>query len=208
MSRRNLLLTVGAAAVIILAWFVFLWSPKGDDLEQARERRSVAEARESELEVRLAQLRDAERRAPELEAAGDRLRAAVPPTAELSTFLLAANQAATDAGVDFLSIAPTAPSQSTVPGGPTEVPLSINVTGGYHQVLDYLDRLLALPRVVVVDTLSATTGGDTDDLSVSLTGRMFTTELPAGAASTAQAASTSAPSTTATTVATNTIEAG
>ena len=205
MNRRNLLLTFGAGALIVLAWFVFLWSPKGDDLDQARERRSAAETRESELQLRLAQLRDAERRAPELQASGDRLRAAVPATAELAPFLLAANDAAARAGVEFLSIAPSPPAPATVAGGPTEVALSVNVSGGYFRVLDYLDKLLALPRVVVVDTLSATSG-ESAELSVSLTGRMFTTEPIASA--TPAAAATPVGSTTATTVATNTIEAG
>ena len=59
--------------------------------------------------------------------------------------------------------------------------------------------------MVVVDTLSATSG-ESAELSVSLTGRMFTTEPIASA--TPAAAATPAGSTTATTVATNTIEAG
>jgi hypothetical protein len=61
------------------------------------------------------------------------------------------------------------------------VGLAITVSGGYFEVLDYLDRLDDLPRIVVVDSIALTpaeTATGQQELSVSLNGRMFSTSAP------------------------------
>ncbi|MEA3020026.1 MAG: Pilus assembly protein PilO, partial [Actinomycetota bacterium] len=52
------------------------------------------------------------------------------------------------------------------------------VSGGYFEVLDYLDRLNALPRIVVVDSLGLTTGDAGKTITVSVTARMFSMTAP------------------------------
>jgi Tfp pilus assembly protein PilO len=191
-SRRQLAVLGGLTAVILFAWFTFLWSPKGAELRTARDRQAAANEQASQLQLRLDRLKDAQRRAPEIQATVAGLRAAVPATPDLAQFLLDTNDAATKAGVAFLSVSPSLPAARAT--GPTEVQVSLNVKGGYFHVLDFLDRLLDLPRIVVLDTVSVTpadasAGGP--ELAVSLTGRMFTTEVPAPAtAPTAPAAPT------------------
>lgn len=208
MTRRNLVLVFAAGLVVIAAWFFLLWKPKGAELDAAHDREVAAEARASQLQVRLAELRDAERRRPELVADGERLAAAVPAEAQLADFLLAADRAADEAGVDFVSVSPS-PVVASTTGGPAEVPLSIEVGGGYFRVLDYLDRLLALPRLVVLDTVSVTGNEGGAELGLSITGRMFTTAAPAGASTPADGlAAVPATATTAPAPPTETMEAG
>ncbi|MEN3274011.1 MAG: hypothetical protein V7636_2772, partial [Actinomycetota bacterium] len=101
-------------------------------------------------------------------------------------------------GVDFLSITPSPPVPP--PGaGPAEVHLSIAVTGSYAEVINYLDRLDDLPRLVVIDSLGLTPGGGenptSEDLSVGITARMFTTAVPA-ATTTGSSSSSSGTTTT------------
>lgn len=184
MTRRSALVVVAACVVLLVAWYFLLWSPKGRDLAAASERVSVAQAASGALEVRLARLQSAKERAPELAATYDRLRTAVPDTPGLAQFILDANDAATKAGVDFLSIAPSEPAASTTPGVATEIKLSLTVEGGYFQTLTYLDHLLDLPRIVVLDSVQVTPKGEGGDLVISLTGRMFSQQPPELAAGT------------------------
>ena len=182
MSRRLLVFGFGGALLLLAVWFLFLWGPQGNKLSDAKKRTTTAEAQNSQLQLRLARLQAAQKGAPELMATGEALRRAIPATPDLAQFILDANDAATAAGVDFLSISPAPPVPP--PGaGPAEVHLQIAVTGSYAEVIDYLDRLDDLPRLVVVDTLGltpgATEGGAADDLSVAITARMFTTAVPA-----------------------------
>jgi Tfp pilus assembly protein PilO len=182
MSRRLLAFGFGAVALLLAVWFLLLWGPQGTKLSDAKKRTTAAESQNSELQLRLSRLQAAQKGAPELMAKGEELRRAIPATPDLAQFILDANDAATAAGVDFLSISPS-PPVPPLGAGPAEVHLQIAVTGSYTEVINYLDRLDDLPRLVVVDTLGLTPGGgdsaSPDDLSVAITARMFTTAVPA-----------------------------
>jgi len=206
-TRKIALITVGACAVLLAAWFVLLWGPQGGKLSDAQDRKDVAVAANGELELRRDRLVAAQADAPALQAKVESLRVAVPDSPELAQFILNANDAAAASGVDFLSISPTPPSASIDPLLPSEVNVAITVDGGYFQVLDYLNRIDDMERVIVVDTLGlAPTGGGEagpSGLSASLSARMFTTAkpeaLPAAAPAPATAASTEVTTTTTTT---------
>jgi Tfp pilus assembly protein PilO len=191
---------VGAAALLLAVWFLLLWGPQGNKLSDAKKRTTAAETQNSELQLRLSRLEAAQKDAPELMATGEELRRAVPASPDLAQFILDANDAATAAGVVVLAISPQ-PPQASPGGGPAVVSLQISVTGSYAEVVNYLDRLDDLPRLVVIDKLGLAPGGAPgsapDDLSVSITARMFTTAVPAGTATPAPTgrATTTAPST-------------
>jgi Tfp pilus assembly protein PilO len=176
-SRRAVLITAGAALALLALWFVLLWGPQGGRLDDAQARTDVAEGQNEELELRLNRLRAAQEGVPARMAELVGLQRAVPDDPQLAQFILDANQAASDAGVEFLSISPAPPTAGTPGGLPPVITLSITVTGGYFAVLDYLDRLDELPRIVVIDSLSLTPGdtaGGSPELSVAISGRMFT----------------------------------
>lgn len=197
MNRKIVLMAAGASLVVLLAWFLALWQPKGAELAAERDRLASAESQASELETRIARLQATQARGPELAATLDRLRSAVPDEPSLAQFILDANDAATASGVTFVSIAPQEPAPSTVPGLPPQISLGVDVEGGYFQVLDFVEKLTDLPRVVVLDGVSVTPAGDAagaPDLSVSLTGRMFTTQLPAAAVPAGATAGATTPS--------------
>jgi Tfp pilus assembly protein PilO len=193
-NRRTLSIYGGVCAVLAVAWFMLLWSPKSSELASAKTRQTAAETKAAELESKVARLQASLQRSPELQADLDRVRSAVPTTADLPQFILDTDDAASRAGVDFLSITPTPPSPGV--GGPTEVKISMTIKGGYQPVLDFLDNLLTMRRLVVIDQTTITP--DEANLNVALQGRMFTTALPAappGAATAAPAAATTTPTT-------------
>ena len=180
MNRRAALIAAGAALALLGLWFVFLWGPQGGRLRDARQRVDTAEAQNSELELRVQRLEAAQEGAPARMAELAQLRRAVPPDPQLAQFILDANQAASEAGVDFLSISPGVPAAG-VNGLPPVITLAINVTGPYFSVLDYLERLDELPRIVVIDSLNLTPNsgvGALQELTVAVTGRMFATSAP------------------------------
>lgn len=182
MSRKRILILGGACAAVAALWFLLLWGPQGGRLADAEDRQVAAESTNDELQLRLARLQATARREPQLVAAIDQLRTAVPDGPNLPQFILEANDAASAADVAFLSISPSPPAASASPTLPNQIALQITVSGGYEEVLDYLGRLEALPRIVVVDGLTLSPGVDQvtgrQELAVSLTARMFTNALP------------------------------
>jgi Tfp pilus assembly protein PilO len=198
--KRGLIIgLVAAGLVVVLLWWFALYSPTTKDLSDTQAKTEEARHAQDSLEATLRRLQGLAKSAPQQQAILRRLNAAVPETPDLANFIIQANQIATDSGIDFLSIAPSPPAAGTSGGTTTTINLNIQIKGGFFQVLEYLNRLEDLDRLVVVDTINLTAGSggstgssssssassgattDTGSLSVTLTGRMFT-RAPAAAA--------------------------
>lgn len=180
MNNRTVAAGVLAAVLIVAAWWMFLFSPARSDANKVESQVKAAKAKSLSLETEQKQLEDLEQRAPQIQADRDRLRNAVPDQPELASFIEQANQLGTDTGVTWVSVSPSEPSAGTAAG---TVTVALEVTGGYYQVLDYLNRLESIPRLVVVDQVSLTATTESDaggaavggppQLTASLTARMF-----------------------------------
>lgn len=204
MNRRTLLIGAAVAVLVAVLWYFLLWSPRSDDIAAARDRKEAAQQQVAQLQTEIARLQAEQRDEPLRRAQLEKLRSAIPDDPNLAQFILDANDAAVRAGIDFISIAPTPPAAAstaattatTVPaeGGeaatttapaqaaatpPAEVRLALQIQGGYFQVLDFMNRLNDLPRLVVTDSVNVSSD-QTGRLTVALQGRMFTRALPPG----------------------------
>src|SRR5437588_2910868 len=150
--NRRLLIPIGVGVAVIVLWFVALWGPQGSALSSARKRASDAIAARETLRDQLRRLQDSRRDQPLKQSQLETLRVAVPDDPNLAQFILDANDAASKSGIDFLSITPTPPS--TAPGAaagagqPVAIKLAMSISGGYFQVIDFLNLLDKLPRIV------------------------------------------------------------
>jgi Tfp pilus assembly protein PilO len=221
--NRRLLIPLGIGLVILIAWFLLLYSPQSKALADARKRTNQATQQGATLRDQLTRLQQSRRDQPLKQSQLETLRVAVPDEPNLAQFILDANDAASKAGIDFLSITPTPPAAAqgattpaTAAGGAaaggaaaTAAPIRIamTATGGYFQVLDFVNRLNRLPRIVVVDTLQMGGQGAGAQLQVSMQERIFTTSARpvagaaggGGAATTGSSTTTTAPGGTTTT---------
>jgi Tfp pilus assembly protein PilO len=170
---------VGGVLAIVLVWYVALWKPQRHEITKLHERRTAAVGETATVQQRVNELVAFQKDEPARRAELERLRQAVPDQPSLAEFVLAANDQAKQSGVSFLSITPSKPDAATAAAaGPKAIKLAINVNGAYFQVLDFLDRFNALPRVVVLDDVKVNSGGDGSNLAVTMTGQMFATSVP------------------------------
>lgn len=227
MNRRALGIGGLVALLVIVLWYMLLWSPAKGDIQEANDRQEVAEQQATQLRAELQRLRAA--RDNEITQRGklDKLRFGIPKEPDLAQFILDTNEAAVAAGIDFISVSPTPPAAAgpptaaaatattttTVAGAagttaapttatpPAEIRISLQIQGGYFQAIDFLNRLDLMERIVVTDNLTVTAdaGGR---LSVTIAARMFTEALPAGFGGVAATTTTTTvPGATTTTVA-------
>lgn len=183
------MLAAGACVALLLVWYVALWAPRGRALTDANEREEAAQLAQDDLRVRIARLKAAQRDEPAKRAKLETLRSAIPDQPNLGQFILDTNEAANRSGIEFLSISPSQPSGGS-PEVPAAISLSLSLSGGYFQVLDFINRLSTGPRLVVIDSLNVGGLDPTGRLSIGMTAKMFTT---AGAAPAAGAPTTTTP---------------
>lgn len=152
-QRTTTIAMVGAAVLVLLVWFMFVFRPTRADISDTREQLATAEQEEQSLRATLQRLEGIEEDRPALESELRRLTAAIPPQPELANFILAAHDIASRAEIDFLSITP-APPEPTPALNISTISMSIRAEGRFFNVLDYLDRLEELERIVVIDELA------------------------------------------------------
>jgi Tfp pilus assembly protein PilO len=187
MRSRLVVFGVLLTVVVVLIWNIAIFSPRGHKLNDAKKAAQAAQQLEPGLQAQLATLKQISENGPAIAAQLDKLNAAVPAAPDLDGFILSANQIAVQAGIDWLSVSPSVVQAGTT--GPSVIPLSVQIKGGFFQVLDYLNRLEAMGRLVVVDSINVTAITPSSaagspvvagppKLSVTLTGRMFTRAAP------------------------------
>lgn len=193
MKSRVVAFVAVAVVGIVALWWVLVYSPLGSDLDDARSEREQAEREASSLTAQLRRLQEIDENAPETDAELAMLAEAIPENPNLADFFLAAHEIEVQSGIDWLTVSPAEPA--VTPGSPPVIRLNIQLSGGFFQVLDYLNRLEDLDRLVIVDTLNVSTGAADDTggtggfdgaptLSVTVTGRMFTQSSTVGSPTT------------------------
>lgn len=190
-ARARLILSVVAALVLLIAFFFFFIRPRQQELAEVREEIKQEEARTVQLQSELARLQDLQANAPALQAELAKIRGYVPRDDEVPNFIFLVQEAANQAGVDFVSITPELPKPPPEGAALAEIRAQVGAGGGYFAVQDFIRRLHALDRAVRIDNLTLSgeeeAGGAT--ITMTSTARIF---FEAPVAATAADASTDA----------------
>jgi Tfp pilus assembly protein PilO len=172
-----ILAIVGALIVCALFFFLFIRSRQGE-LREVRETITAEEDRAIQLTAELNRLKDLQRRAPELQAELTKIRELVPIEHELPNYIFLVQDAATEAGVDFVALAPELPKAPPEGAPLAEVRMAIDVNGGFFSIQDFLRRVYAVDRATRIDNLSLGIDEEGGGLVLSMSTRIFF-ELPA-----------------------------
>jgi Tfp pilus assembly protein PilO len=188
--RTPILFGVGAVVLVVLAVF-FLVLPKSADISKAKEDLATAQQQESSLRVQLQALQEAQQAAPQTKREIQKVETQIPPTADLPALIRLLREAADRAAVDLFQFSPSTPVLD--PSGTfSTIATSVNVTGSYFSLDEFLFRLESLPRAAKVTnvtlapgaastgTSSTTTTSTAGTLSMQLTVEFYTSDLSAG----------------------------
>jgi Tfp pilus assembly protein PilO len=177
MTRVQLLLAGLAGLLLVVLFWLLLWSPQQDELEEVRADIEAAQQQQQQLAAQADQLRAVRDEAPELEAQLAAASSVVPTDPALPSALRQLQQASDEAGATLTAISPSRPSQvDGAPEGVSRIEVSVQLAGSYFQVVDFLRRVedpTLTPRGLTWGELSVTRQ-EYPELSVSLSGRMFT----------------------------------
>ena len=166
---KLLLLTAALVGVLVLAYFVD-WQGQLDELEAGRQQEAklkqeyVDKKRQAvNLELLRAQLR-------EIETSFGALLKQLPNKSQMEALLVDINQAGLGRGLQFELFRP-APSE-TQRDFYAELPITIKVTGNYHDMGSFASDIGQLPRIVTLNDIALNVGKD-GTLNMDTTARTF-----------------------------------
>jgi type IV pilus assembly protein PilO len=153
----RLLCGLGAmVAVVVLGWFLYL-SDQQDELAQGQETETKLKG-EYKIKVQQAISLNALRK--QKEQVGEyvaTLEKQLPSKAEMDALLSDINQAGIGRGLQFELFKP---GQVLVKDYYAELPISIRVTGRYHDLGAFSSDIANLPRIVTLNNMSLNAGKD------------------------------------------------
>jgi Tfp pilus assembly protein PilO len=153
MNRRYL--AVGAAALaVVLLFFLVILKPKFSELSDVRAEITKEQATTQSLQLRLRQLKDAQKNQVETLARLAALNRALPPAPDLPGLIRQLQSVATASGMDLVSIAPSPPTPLPNSTGVSTLNVNIQVIGGFFRLETLLTRLEDLQRVLEVTSLA------------------------------------------------------
>jgi type IV pilus assembly protein PilO len=170
-QKQVLIVTLACGALLAGFWYQFL-SPIQEDIQsksgKVAELKTVvakSEAQEKELQKMKAEV-------AELQAKLDMLKAALPTEKETDQIFRAVQLQAGGSGLKVSRVAPKSTIDHDVY---TEYPIDLEVTGTYHNVGLFLDKIRQLPRIVNINGLRLTSKASEGDLAfTSSVGAVYT----------------------------------
>jgi len=206
MKTKNLMVSVLVGVLVVAVWWTMLLKPTRAKVAKAKTDTQAQEDKLAPLQRQLAQARQDASHAAELKTQLESLQHALPDAPALSAFIRDANGIASASGVQWQSVTHATPAPGG-PGGVLSITVGMQVQGTYGQIVDYLSRLASMKRLMVVDNLqlspSTSTAGAAnanangganpanastgpfsggDQLTATISARMFATPAAAAAA--------------------------
>lgn len=184
MTRVQWLLTGLAAVLVVVLFWLLLWSPLRDDLEEVRAETEQIEAEQQQTAARITALEAVRDEAPQQEALLAASESVLPRDSALPGFLRQVQQAADDSGLTLLGVSPERPTpvEEAEAEGLHRINVAMELEGSYFQLVDFLRRLedpSITPRAMLWSSLAIS--GDPEEhptLQMSMQGDLFAV-LPA-----------------------------
>ena len=142
MTRRNELVLAGVGVLLVLvAATLLLVRPTRQATADANTERDTAIGESQALRDQIKALEALKPNEAELKAKASLAKAEFPATPALPALVDALQDAASLSGVDLGTVAPSPPKASTNSPLLAEIATTVNVSGGYYQIQDFLVRL-------------------------------------------------------------------
>ena len=144
---QRLLICIGTIIFIIGAFSYFSFYPKYEKIDKlSREYKELSKKLEN-MKKEASKLAFYRKKMRDKQAEFNLVKLALPDNKEIPTLLTSISQAGHDSGLEFLLFTP---EKEVVKDFYAEIPVSIQMTGSYHNVGLFLSKVASLPRVVNV----------------------------------------------------------
>lgn len=180
MTRVHILLAALAGILVVVLFWLLLWSPQQEELEALNTETESLEDQQRLAASRIAALEAVRDEAPQQEALLVAANTVIPQEAALPAFLRQLQQATDEAGLTLQAVTPSRPSpvdDTEGSGGLHAINVSVDLEGSYFQLVDFLRRIedpSITPRAMIWNSMSV--GGDAEShpvLNIALQGDVY-----------------------------------
>jgi Tfp pilus assembly protein PilO len=152
--RNRLILTIAAAALVVLALVAILIYPQLQQYRSLSAQVVEATAQSDAAKLQLDERRGYKDRAIETNAKWLRLMNQVPETPDLASLIIELQDTAFESGVQVVGVTPAQPA---VLNKFQSIPVSVEVLGSWADTVDYVQSLMKLDRGIRVITFNVKT---------------------------------------------------
>ncbi len=171
--KKRIIILSAIGVVMTLIWFFLLFSPTQSSLDKIKAQQSAAVQQHSQLQAQLFQLRQEAKIQQSKRSLLTKMKQAIPTQSHLSQILFSLDSAAKQSGVTLVSVSPSPPTKpaptsslsspsgiSSLPAGSSlpAIKITLSVSGNYYKVLDFMNRINSLPRIVVISDINLVAG--------------------------------------------------
>lgn len=136
---------VGAIILVLALSIWLLFWPKKQTIDGLKVQLEKAQTELAKAKKNAEELNEWRAKMRKKEAKYKTVMKALPEKQEIPSLLAGVSQAGKDAGLEFLLFTPKKESKKEFYA---EIPVDISVSGSYHQVATFFDKVSVLPRVV------------------------------------------------------------
>jgi type IV pilus assembly protein PilO len=157
---------VGALVLILALSIWSLFCPKKQTIDGLKGQLHQVQAELEKAKKNAEQLNDWRAKMRTREVRYKTVMKELPEKQEIPSLLASVSQAGKDAGLDFLFFTPEKESEKEFYA---EIPVDISVSGNYHQVAVFFDKVSSLPRIVNIRNIKMVPNKGTNAGAMDLT---------------------------------------
>ena len=156
----RMLISLGIILLFAGPLVYFSYLPKMNKIEELNNQIVELDNKLTQVKNKARQLKSFEKQLAEAENEFKIVRKALPEKQEIPNLLASISQSGRDAGLEFILFQPRSEVDKEFYA---EIPVNIQVTGSYHHLATFFDKVSRLPRIVNVDQVNITTDKDAKD---------------------------------------------
>ena len=167
LSKVQRVLIFSGVFMAIIAIFVFVfYKPKLAEISKLDKQLETLEKKLKVAKQNAADLEKFQKQMQEAEVQFKTAMRALPEREEIPSLLTSISRSGQDAGLEFLLFEPKSEVRKEFYA---EIPVAMNVKGGYHDLAVFFDKVARLSRIVNIRNISMARAGDTLDLNTTCT---------------------------------------
>jgi type IV pilus assembly protein PilO len=167
LSKIQRILIFASVFVLIIVIFIFLlYKPKLADISKLKKELDALDQKLKVAKKNAADLKKFQAMMEEAEVQFQTAMKALPEKEEIPSLLTSISRSGQDVGLEFLLFQPKKEQRKEFYA---EIPVAMNVIGGYHDLAVFFDKVARLSRVVNIKNISMGRLKDSQNLNVSCT---------------------------------------